>query len=761
CVYHPYWIILIIAAITVFFAFQVPKITIDPRIEIFLSEDNHVRKDWIENNEDFDAPLDIIVGFLSDDIFTATTLKKIRDFSSEVEAIPGVEEVSNILNVGTIIGSEAGLEVSPMTESLPETDEELAGFKRKVESWDFYQDFYITKDHSGSLVSIVMEDELETDDVIPVYYQLKKIAEKYQGPEQIFISGVPVVEALQGDYMLRDMKLLIPLVNILIVIALFLFFRNLRGVVLPLLTVTISTLWSVGLMALLKMPITHVTSTIPVVLVAVGSAYGIHVLENIISDTHNGYTGLKGIMHSLNRVSVPIVMAGVTTIAAFISLYTSEIVPMKHFGIISAFGILASLGTSLTLIPALLSILEGKKPYLPHLHTTKDLLGPVLHGISKLSLKHPVAIITISSLILAASIVAAFQIRSDLDAVKHFRPSSPIRAADEILNNKFGGTSMFNVVIKTGSPDDIKDPKVLHIIEDLQNRLSGIEGVGKAASIVDFIKKMNQEMHDGDAAYYTIPQSRELVAQYLLLYSFSGGGEELNRFVNYDYSNAQILLQMKSQSGSMSQGVLNSIDEYRRHELQDSRIEIMTTGISKLSMEFNRIIVEGQINTFGVSLILVIIITTVIFRSFKLGFLSIVPLTVTIMLNFGIMGFFDITLNAATAMIASLTVGIGVDYSIHFLSRYRHELGLIRNNTHSLDISISTSGRAILYNALAVTAGFLVLTPSKFVIISQLGFLTALVMVTSSIASITLLPAVLKVFRPKIKKEIIANDSAI
>ncbi|MEA3223050.1 MAG: MMPL family transporter [Thermodesulfobacteriota bacterium] len=755
CVFHPYWIIFVVLGITAFFAAQIPKMRIDSRVEIFLSEDNPARKVWNENNEEFEAPLDIVIGIIANDIYNYNYLKKIRDVTSEIEAIPGVKEVTNILNIDYITGNESGIEVSPMAGEgrVPKTTEELAAFKRKMNSWDFYKGLFVAADGKGSLLSITMEDEIETDDIIPIYYKLKTIVAEYQGTDNFFIAGVPIVEALQGDYMLTDMKLFVPLVNLVIIIALFLFFRNIRGVVLPLLTVSISTIWSVGLMCLLGMPLTHITSTIPVVLVAVGTAYGIHVLENIFSDAALGKVGKPGIINALNRVSLPVTMAGLTTMAAFISLCTSEIIPLKQFGMIVAFGILVALVISLSVIPALLSILDDKtKAYIPHHYSKKDIIAPILKTSSSLSLKNSTLIIIISLGIMGISVIGATFIKSDLDPVKHFRQGSPIRTADAILNEKFGGTSMFNVVIKGEGPDDIKDPAILRYIDGLQDKLKEIDGVGKTVSIVDLIKKMNQVMHGGDSAYYAIPKSRELVAQYLLLYSFSGG-ETLERFVNYDYQDTQILLQTKSQSGFLAKKVLSIIEDYKKNELKGSDINIITTGISKMTMEFNRIIIEGQISTFAVSLALVILITSLIFRSLKLGLFSILPLTVTIMLNFGIMGGFNITLNAATAMIASLAVGIGVDYSIHFLSRYRHEIGIKNDMKRAIDVSINTSGRAILYNALAVTAGFLVLIPSNFIIISQMGFLTALVMITSAIASITLLPAVLKVFHPSIKQE--------
>lgn len=754
CVYHPYWVIGIVLGITLFFAFQIPKVKIDPRVEVVLRDNNPVEKIWRENKEEFEAYADILIGIMHTNIYNPDSMHKIRAVSAEIRSIEGVKKVNNILNVKNIAGGNGGLDVSPLVADgrVPENQEELIALKEKVSSWDVYKGIYVTGDGTASAMCVVLDDGLETDKIVPIYYQLREIMAKYSGPEEFFISGTSVVEALQGDYMIKDLKLLIPLVNIVLLILLFLFFMNVRGMILPMLVVGISTTWTVGLMPVLDIPLTMVTTTLPVILAAVGSAYAIHVLENVFSDAAEGKRGEPGLINALDRVSPPVVMAGLTTIIAFMSLCASQIVPLKQVGALSGFGLFVAMSISLTFLPAVLSIFERMgMECTPHHHTKKDVIGPMLRWFSSVSLMRSSLVIAVGGGILLVSATGLFLIKSDLDLIKDFRKGSPIRVADEILNENFGGTSMFSVVFNGKSPDDVKAPEVLYEIEALQNRLNKIDGVGKSVSIVDFIKKMNQAMHDGDTSYYVIPESRELVAQYLLLFSFSGGGDDLASFVNYDYQNAQILLQMKSQSGYLAKDIDAAVDEYRHNDTKDSRItEIFTTGLSRLAMEFNRLVVQSQLTSFTISLVLVMFITSFAFRSFKLGLYSMLPLIAPVVLNFGIMGATGVTLNAATAVIASLAIGIGIDDSIHYLSRYRHEILMGRDAFKAIDIAINTSGRAILYYSLAVAAGFLVLIPSNFVIISQMGILVGLAMVTTTMASVTLLPAILKVFPPKI-----------
>ncbi len=756
-VHRPWWVIGIVLCITGFFLTQVPRVKIDPRVEIVLKQNNPVEAVYNRNKQEFESYADILIGMLHTDVYNPGSLEKIWKITREVEDLEGVKKVTGILNVKNITGSEGGLDVSPLAEEgeVPSSREELLELREKAASWGVYEGVYVTADGTGTALSVVLDGTVETDDIVPIYYTLLDIVEKYEGPEEFFISGPTVVEALQGHYMIKDLKLLVPLVNIVLLGFLFLFFRNFRGMVLPLLAVGIGSIWTIGLMSLLDVPLTMVTSVLPVALIAVGSAYGIHVLENVFSDAEEGRTGSSGITASVTRVSLPVIMAGLTTIASFMSLCTSAIVPLKQFGALSGFGLLVAVAISLTFVPAVLSVAESRGwKYRSHHHSNKDLIGPALGFFSRTSLTRSRLILGISLMLFVLSAGGGLLVKSDLNLIEDFRTGSPIRVADEILNDKFGGTSLFNVVLDSMEPDDIKDPAVLREMDTLQNRLMGMEDIGKAVSVVDFIKRMNQAMHEGDPAYYTIPESQELVAQYLLLFSFSGGSGELDSFVDFDYSSGQILLQMKSQSGYLAQDVVDEVNDYQERELESPRIAgIFTTGLSMLAKEFNRLVVQSQVRSFTVSFILVILIVSVMFRSIKLGCYSVVPLVVPIVLNFGIMGVTGIKLNAATAIIASLAIGIGIDYSIHFLSRYRHEIRLHESVEKAIETSLNTSGRAILYNALAVAAGFLVLVPSNFVIISQLGILVALVMITTSLASITLLPAILKIFPPKLAEE--------
>jgi len=272
CIDHPYWVLGILAVITLFFALQIPKIKMDSRVEVMLRHDHPAVKVFIENKKSFERYADIVVGMLHTDIYNPGSLEKLYKVAGEIEKIKGIKKVTYILNAKNIEGSESGLEVSPFVKdgSIPSTPEEIAALKAKIASWDIFNGSLVTKNGKGAAISVVLYNNIETVHIIPIYFTMAGILKKYEGPEKFFISGTKVLEALQSHYMIKDLIFLPPLVTIVLLICLFFFFRNFSGMLLPLLSVGIACLWTFGMMALAKIPLTMISTAMPVALMAAG-----------------------------------------------------------------------------------------------------------------------------------------------------------------------------------------------------------------------------------------------------------------------------------------------------------------------------------------------------------------------------------------------------------------------------------------------------------------------------------------------------------
>jgi hypothetical protein len=331
----------------------------------------------------------------------------------------------------------------------------------------------------------------------------------------------------------------------------------------------------------------------------------------------------------------------------------------------------------------------------------------------------------------------------DTNPIAYWKKSSEIRQSNEVIDRNFGGSSTISV-LATG---DIKDPQFLKKIENLCTFLESQPTVTCANSIVDMLKRMNQAFHGDSAEYYVIPETREEVAQYLFLYSLTGDTKDLDRFVDYDYTQAQILARVNDSSSKASYKLYKDTQNYIAENLETENFP-KVSGMAPLIGVLSELVVDGQIRSLALSIIAVFLIIAVAFRSVKAGLIAIVPLIVAALCLFGIMGHIGITLNIATALISSIMIGIGIDYTIHFLYRFRLEA---RNGTDAEEATIrtlTTSGKGIVYNAISVIIGFMVLMLSGFEPISFFGFLIVFSIAVCLFGALTILPALLVLTKP-------------
>jgi predicted RND superfamily exporter protein len=276
--------------------------------------------------------------------------------------------------------------------------------------------------------------------------------------------------------------------------------------------------------------------------------------------------------------------------------------------------------------------------------------------------------------------------------------------------------------------------------------------IGKTISMVDHLKMMNKAMHEDDPAYYTIPETRDLVAQYLLLYSMSGDPEDFEEVVDYEYRKAHLTGRLTESGTREISEIVRKVEQYiERHFATGSPPSVESiTGFSVLFSELVNLVVWGQVRSLLLSLLLVFLLGAFVFRSVIGGVFTVYPISISMLIIFGLMGYFDITLNVATAMLSSILIGVGVDYTIHFLYHYREEIQYYGLSPHkALEVTLTTTGKGIIYNALSVVVGFCVLMLSHFQPIYFFGWLLTFSIIACLIGALTLLPAAVLVFKPR------------
>jgi predicted RND superfamily exporter protein len=831
--------------------------------------------DYIE--ETFGSSVSILVGLERPlgSVFEPGFLTRIDTFVKRIAEFDVVGDISSIMTTDYITAEGDAIVVTDLVdEDFTGTEEEIARLKRRIASWDLYEGSLVSDDFSATqiLVSIdVSQADAGKPEVIATLLKIRETAhEMFDGFATVYVTGQPVMSATITESMFSDVIFLVPLVIMVLLGVLFFSFHRVSGVLLPSLTVVIAVVWSVGLTPLMGIKLSLLAMVMPVILVAVGSAYGIHVVTHYFEETRNrtlSHEEHRRLVFTLmRRIMKPVFLAALTTLVGFVSFCFTPIVPMQEFGVISTLGVIFAFAVAVTLIPACCLIRGPVKP-------RREDSRPV--GVQAKSpqqdpgggffpiMRRKRLVLVLAALITGLAVYGSSKLIIDNVVVEYFNDESDIARSDRFIRERFGGSKDVVLVLQADTTEALLDPKVLGAMDDLSTTLMERNPlVGKVAGFTDMIKRINQvfnadespegiraaqsyggpedsgygfgeddfgfcfekddfgfddaypeaeitaesaaEGNDGNAgllaapvsvadllvmldtasaassavnvrdlirdlkrqtnyegmAYYEIPRDPEkygktndaeleqIIANYLAL--LSGGSE--------GYSNDPVeptaiksLVQLRTVGRNDTAQVLDVIREYAEEIFPDT-VRFLQGGGSVLEVTITDLVTQAQLITIAFSVVMVFIIIALSNRSLVAGLIGSVPIVIAILCNFAVMGFAGIKLNIGTAIIASLIVGIGIDYTIHFMDSFKHEY-LDRKDGEAPDAFLRraflSSGRAIIINAVSVGAGFAVLALSSFSIISDVGILVAVAMMITALLSLTVIPALLLLVKPK------------
>ena len=739
------WITLaILLLISGFFLAGIPRLQVDNSVGSMLPPNHTARLLYDEVDNTFGGTDVMIVAIDSEDVFSESTLTQVIELTEAFQRIPGVDEVISLSTAKRMEGEGGTLVVRDLMPTVPKGVEGRDDLRAYVLSNELYMNNVISGD--GLYAGIVVELLPDVDDS-EVYASLRQIIDEQENADDIYVAGGPAVNANMTSSMKSDLMRLIPFVILVLAMVLYLSLRTVSGIVLPLAVVLLTVVWTVGLMAWTGTAMAMISTTMPIMLIAIGVADAIHILTEYYAGLRSGEKKEAAIRTVVRHIGVAIVLTSITTLVGFLSLGTSPVQQVMQFGLFVGFGVMAALVITLTLIPAALKLSRVPRA------TTRTAAGKEafttrgLAWLSRMVVRRRKAILIIGAVAFLFAVIGAASLTVETNTLRFFRPNTPIRQATEVVDSSFGGSESLSVIAN----GDIKSPDVLNAMLDFQEWAKELPEVGYTASIADNITQINEALRDNDPAQHVIPQTRNAVAQEILLYEMSSDPSDFARVVNYNYEQARIVLRMESLSSAELGQLVQQVDD-EATRIAAGQFDVEITGSSYLFKVLTDLLVHGQIISLLVSLLGVALVVGLIFRSVRFGLLSMIPLGFTIMFNFGIMGWLNIPLDTATTMLASIAIGIGVDYTVHFLAKYRRERRAKSLSNDAVSETIRTTGRAIVYNVVAVAAGFAVLLFSSFGPIATLGALVALSMGISGLAALTLLPAALLVTENKGKE---------
>jgi len=680
-------------------------------------------------------------------VFNTATLDTLKQFTKRLQKMDEIEkaDVTSLYTADNIIGTEDGMDVKAFYKRVPKSEEKLNKLKQNVENNEMTFGRLVSYDETVTVIIAEIKDDVFTQEF---YEEILSLAASYETEDiKIHVAGRPIVEGTMALLGPADMKKMVPIVLLVITLVLYFMLRSVKSTLLTMAVVFFSTLWVFGLMAAVNIPIYAVSTMIPVMLIAIGVADGIHLYSHLhlFLRKNPNATKKEATVDMIQNMWKPVVMTSITTATGFVSLLTSQVYPIKYFGVFTAIGVVLAMVFSLVLIPAGIMIFGLPKVKKTGKNETNKESNLAYNFAAKV-LKRKSISIFVTAAIIILSIVGMQKIWINSSFLDKFENDSEIVLTDKFINEHFGGTTTLNLILDSESEKDVfKKPEVLKLVDRMQSQLENdLEVVGNSFTLTDYTKRMNKVMNADKEEFNTIPDNQDLIAQYLLLYEMSGDPENLNKVVDYDYAKLNVTFQLKSDNSKAINSAISVLDSYE-DDFKKQGITMNYAGSGYKGLVFTDLILEGQIMSLVLSLIIVIILLSLMFKNYKIGLIGAVPIIITALISFGTMGYLDIPLNTTTALLSSIAIGIGIDYAVHFIEQYRNNASKSNDKLLVAQKTMAHSGRAISFNAIVVIAGFMVLLFSVFPPNRELGALVSLNMFTSFVGTVTIMLVLLKV----------------
>lgn len=583
-----------------------------------------------------------------------------------------------------------------------------------------------------------------------IHCQLQDIIDKHLDDDhKIYLGGMPIVLSFFEADAWQMLAVLFPISVLIIGIFHYISFKTWQGLVIPLLTSLLAVVWAMGMMGLTGTPLDPWNAMVPILILAIAAGDSVQILKRYYEEYDRLGDKNAAIIESTGKAGLAMVTAGLIASASFGSLITFKLQTFQAFGLFTAFGLLSALVLELTLIPSLRSIFRAARKKAQSKAKAPDILDRFLGGLaSKITGSGRTPILLGGIFVFALSIVGTLQVEVSNSNRSQFFESTVLRQDEKVLNEKFSGTSTFYILLEATKDGALKEPAVSSAVDRLQRRLEEIETVGKTESYVDYVKQMNQTINHGDPAHLRVPDSRAEIAQYLFLYSISGNPADFARLMRPEQNEAVIWVFLKTDDTRLAEKLIAVVDKAQEEDFAGLEVKIGVAGSAPVVVALNEEMVRGKAWNIVQIATITFLMTAFVRRSLVGGFFVIIPLALAVFINFGVMGLAGIQLGIGTATITAMAVGIGAGYEIYLIFRLREELERRDNIEDAVRITLKTSGKAIVFNALAVSMGYSMLAFSGYYLHME-GILVPLAMLTSSLGALAILPSLVVRFKPK------------
>lgn len=745
---------------------QLPKLTIDTSNESFFRPDDKVLVDYNEFRNQFGKDEFIVVAIQSSAVFDLDFLEKLQLLHKDIEEnVPYLDEITSLINVRNTRGEVDELIVEDFLEKWPENQGDLDALKQRAGENTLYEN-YILND-SGTFTSIIIKplacnpdsEALRQDEGTcqpmtnpqnrEMVLAMTRVVEKYNADNfSIFVSGMPIVIEYLNLTLEKDMSIIIPLILLMVTAFLSVLFRRITGVIYPVLIFIISLVSALGVQALLGIPMTNITTTLPSFILVISISDSVHILALFYPALQKTGNKEKAIIAAMKHSGLPVLMTSVTTAGGLASFIAAEVAPIADLGIVTPIGVFLAFIYTIMLLPALIALFPVKIK--ENASEKKITLDGVFEKIVSVTCNKQFFIIGLFAVLLVFALAGIRQLRFEHNALKWFPEDSRIRLATEKIDQEMKGTVSFDVVIDTGKVDGLYDPAFINALESVIEKFSdyrtGELFIGKILGLTTVLKEANRALHENDQQYYSIPVKRDLIAQELFLFQLSGS-DDLEELVDQQFSKTRFTMHVPYRDTSKYKHLVEDLEAELVRQFPESSVS--TTGVNALFVEILNNVMETMLRSYTIALLLISLLMVLMLGKLRMGLLSMVPNLFPIIMIMGVMGWLGIPLDFGTILIGSITIGLVVDDTIHFLhnfGRYYDESG---DPSYAAGKTLHTVGRAMIVTSLVLAGGFLCDIVSELTVNKYSGALIASTILVALVADFLLVPAILSLVYTK------------
>ena len=733
------FIVITATVITLLSLILIPRLQVNSNVDDYVPDTIKNKVYLKELDSIFGGSEMILLMLHSEDVVNEATLIRLELLATELSELEGLDRIISPFSAQEISIDDGLMSMKPFFEEIPDNQDGFELLKQRITANSMTNRFF---SEDFTLVSLVLIKNTKTPDII--IDEIKGIAANHPGPEEVLLGGLPFIRySIEGN-ILNDLIVLLPIAMFLMVFMLYFSFREWKGVFMPFLIVLMSIILSFGLMAFLGWKISLFSILMPIMIIAIANDYGIHLIAHYQELARSDKAlSMKQICKQIyNDLKKPIFITGITTIGGILGLLSHTMMPAAELGVLTAIGIGFALLLSLWFLPAMLSFFRPKRRDTGTEQKKAPILDRWLNNMGNWVTLHPKKIITISVIASVIGVVGIFFLKVDTNVESYFSAKSEVGRSTKLINEKFGGSQFISILFS----GDVLSPEVMKRMEGYEKELIKDPAVGLVSSPVSLVKELSKGFYEQEEeGYDEIPATSDEIYQLIEIFSLGGNEDDISQFLDYNYENARILISLKDGSNSANKRVLEKINSLTK---DDPNVQF-AAGAGLTEIELADMVVWGQIKSLLFALAVVFIILSFVFHSPRAGLLSTLPITIAIVVLFGLMGIFGIALDIATALLSSIMIGVGVDYTIHFLWRFKTERSKGHDHKKAVGITLKTSGRGIIINALSVIVGFMPLILSNFTPLKFFGALIVISITTCLISSLFLVPAIVILTKPR------------